>query len=118
MKTLGKPLLARVAATLALVTCALAAPTAHAFQADGTIIICSIEPLTGIGTAFGAPNYNGKMIAIEEVNNAGGVEIDGKKVKIRLISDDDQAKPDQGVALFRKCAESDKALVISGTCRT
>ena len=115
MNTLGKPLLARVAATLALVTCALAAPTAHAFQADGTIIICSIEPLTGIGTAFGAPNYNGKMIAIEEVNNAGGVEIDGKKVKIKLISDDDQAKPDQGVALFRKCAESDKALVISGT---
>ncbi len=107
--------LAKVTAPLALAICAMTATSANAFQADGTLIICSIEPLTGIGTAFGAPNYNGKMIAIEEINNAGGIEIDGRKVKIKLISEDDQAKPDQGVALFRKCAESDKALVISGT---
>ena len=109
-------ILARLAAPLALAACTLAAPlAAHAFQADGTIIICSIEPLTGIGTAFGAPNYQGKLIAIDEINAAGGIDIGGKKVKIKLISEDDQAKPDQGVALFRKCAESERALVISGT---
>lgn len=115
MNTKVTTLLAKVTAPLAVAICAMTATSANAFQTDGTLIICSIEPLTGIGTAFGAPNYNGKMIAIEEINNAGGIEIDGKKVKIKLISEDDQAKPDQGVALFRKCAESDKALVISGT---
>ena len=74
--------LAKVTAPLALAICAMTATSANAFQADGTLIICSIEPLTGIGTAFGAPNYNGKIIAIEESNNAGGIEIDGKKVYV------------------------------------
>lgn len=112
--TKGKGIL-RAAAPLALAMGMALAPAAHAFQDDGTLIICSIEPLTGIGTAFGAPNFIGKQIAVEEINAAGGIEIDGKKVKIKLISEDDQAKPDQGVALFRKCAESERALVISGT---
>lgn len=106
----------RALAPLAFAAASLfGAAAAQAFQADGTLTICSIEPLTGIGTAFGAPNFHGKMIAVEEINAAGGIDIGGKKVKINLISYDDQAKPDQGVALFRKCAESDRALVISGT---
>lgn len=107
--------LASAFAPLALAIWGLATPAAHAFQDDNTLVICSIEPLTGIGTVFGAPNFQGKMIAAEEINAAGGIDIGGKKVKIKVISEDDQAKPDQGVALFRKCAESDKALVISGT---
>ena len=37
---------------------------ARAFQDDGTIILCSIEPLSGIGTSFGQPNYLGKVIAV------------------------------------------------------
>ena len=88
---------------------------ARAFQDEGTIILCSIEPLSGIGTSFGQPNYLGKLIAVDEINAEGGIDIGGKKMKIKLISEDDQAKPDQGVPLFRKCAESEKALVITGT---
>lgn len=101
--------------TLAIFLIAGNATVAHAFQDEGTINICSIEPLTGIGTSYGQPNYIGKVIAVEEINAEGGIEIDGKKMKIKLISEDDQAKPEQGVPLFRKCAESDKALVITGT---
>ena len=88
---------------------------ARAFQDEGTIILCSIEPLSGIGTSFGQLNYLGKLIAVDEINAEGGIDIGGKKMKIKLISEDDQAKPDQGVPLFRKCAESEKALVITGT---
>lgn len=90
-------------------------PGALAFQDDGTVLICSIEPLTGVGTALGAPNYYGKQIAVDEINAAGGITVDGKKVQLRLISEDDQTKPEQGVPLFRKCAESDRALVITGS---
>lgn len=86
-----------------------------AFQADGTITICSIEPLTGVGTALGAPNYIGKKIAVDEINASGGITVQGKKVKIVLVSEDDNTKPEQGVPLFRKCAESAKALVITGS---
>ncbi|MBB4261354.1 ABC transporter substrate-binding protein [Bradyrhizobium sp. CIR3A] len=89
--------------------------SASAFQDDGTIVICSIEPLSGVGTALGAPNYYGKQIAVDEINAAGGIEVGGKKIKFKLISEDDQTKPEQGVPLFRKCAESDRALVITGS---
>ena len=99
---------------VAAVAATLCAP-ASAFQDDGTIILCSIEPLSGVGTALGAPNYIGKKIAVDEINRAGGIEIDGKKVKLVLVSEDDQTKPEQGVPLFRKCADSDKALVITGS---
>jgi ABC-type branched-subunit amino acid transport system substrate-binding protein len=104
-----------LACTLVGTLVAATTPVAHAFQSEGMIIICSIEPLSGVGTALGAPNYIGKQIAIDEINELGGVEIDGKKVKLRLISEDDQTKPEQGVPLFRKCAESDSALVRTGS---
>lgn len=101
---------ALVAASIAL----LCSP-AVAFQDDGTILIGSIEPLSGVGTSLGAPNAIGKQIAVDEINSTGGILVDGKRVKIKLISEDDQTKPEQGVPLFRKLAESDKALVITGS---
>ena len=64
---------------------------------------------------YGQPNIVGKFIAVEEINAAGGIMIDGKKVKIDLISEDDQAKPDQGVTIFRKLEGKDQALAITGT---
>ena len=50
-----------LAAALAVAIVAGASTEAHAFQDEGTIILCSIEPLSGIGTSFGAPNYIGKL---------------------------------------------------------
>lgn len=98
-----------------LAAAATISTSAMAFQEDGTITICSIEPLTGVGTALGAPNYIGKKIAVDEINAGGGLTIAGKKVKLVLVSEDDQTKPEQGVPLFRKCADSAKALVITGS---
>ena len=75
---------------------AMAALPAGAFQDEGTVRIGSTEPLTGPGAVYGQPNIVGKFIAVDEINAAGGIMIDGKQVKIDLISEDDQAKPDQG----------------------
>lgn len=84
-------------------------------QYDGDIVIGSVEPLTGIGASLGAPNVYGKLIAIDEINAKGGIVVGGKHYRIKLISEDDQTSPDQGVPLFRKLAEKDKCLVITGT---
>lgn len=108
MKNLGKLWITAGALSL------LSAP-ALAFQDEGTVRLGSTEPLTGGGAVYGQPSYIGKLIAIDEINAAGGIEIDGKKVKIQLISEDDQAKPDQGVAIFRKLEGKDKVLMITGT---
>ena len=102
---------------LSIGTAALAmiAAPAMAFQGEGTVRIGSTEPLTGGGAVYGQPSYIGKLIAVDEINATGGIMIDGKKVKIQLISEDDQAKPDQGVAIFRKLEGKDKVLMITGT---
>ena len=94
---------------------AFVAVPALAFQDEGTVRIGSTEPLTGPGAVYGQPTIIGKMIAIEEINAAGGITIDGKQVKIDLMSEDDQAKPDQGVSIFRKLEGSDQVLAITGT---
>ena len=75
---------------------AMAALPAGAFQDEGTVRIGSTEPLTGPGAVYGQPNIVGKFIAVDEINAAGGIMIDGKQVKIDLISEDDQAKPRPG----------------------
>ena len=100
---------------LATGVAAAAIVPASAFQSEDTVRIGSTEPLTGPGAVYGQPTIIGKQIAIQEINAAGGIEIDGKKVKIDLVSEDDQAKPDQGVTIFRKLAGSDDVLVITGT---
>ncbi|MCK0103247.1 ABC transporter substrate-binding protein [Pseudohalocynthiibacter sp. F2068] len=94
---------------------ALSATYAAAFQNEVTVRIGSTEPLTGVAAVLGQPNYIGKLIAVDEINAAGGIMIDGERVMIELISEDDQAKPDQGIAIFRKLEGSDRVLAISGT---
>lgn len=103
------------ALTLATGMMAMAAIPASAFQDEGTVRLGSTEPLTGVGAVYGQPTIIGKQIAIREINAAGGIMIDGKKVKLDLISEDDQARPDQGVSIFRKLEGSDKVLAITGT---
>lgn len=112
---IGRLFVGRGGAVLVAACMTLLSPPVNAFQQDGTLLIGSVEPLTGVGTALGAPNVIGKQIAVDEVNAMGGLLIDGKRVKIKLISEDDQTKPDQGVPLFRKLAESDNVLVITGS---
>lgn len=102
-----------LAAAIGFAACA--AVPALAFQDEGTVKIGSTEPLTGPGAVYGQPTIIGKMIAVEEINNAGGIMIDGKKVKLELVSEDDQARPDQGVTIFRKFESTDKVLAITGT---
>ena len=56
-----------------------------AFQDDGTIRIGMLESLTGGAAPYGVPGARGTLLAIEEANAAGGIEIDGKKVEIEVV---------------------------------
>ena len=58
-------------------------------------------------------------MAIEEINNAGGVMVDGKKVKLAPVPDmkghDPANDPAQAIALVRRMASDDGVLMIKGT---
>lgn len=68
------------------------------------ICIGSVAPLTGPQAHLGKDSDNGARLAVDELN-AKGVTIGGKKMKIELISEDDQADPKTGTIVAQKLVD-------------
>jgi branched-chain amino acid transport system substrate-binding protein len=75
-----------------------------------------MAPLTGPWSFIGAHLEKGAMLAVEEINNKGGVYVAqyGKKIPLKLISADDKASIDEGTAVIKRLIFSDKVDVIIG----
>lgn len=74
------------------------------------ILIGEYESLTGSEATFGQSSHNGLVLAVEEVNNTGGLL--GKKVK--LITEDNQGKPSETQTVVQKLINRDKVVAIIG----
>jgi branched-chain amino acid transport system substrate-binding protein len=68
------------------------------------------EALTGPVAKYGVPIKNGFVLAAEEINAAGGI----KGNKITLIIEDEQAKKEEAINVFKKLIFQDKVLAIFG----
>jgi branched-chain amino acid transport system substrate-binding protein len=66
--------------------------------------------LTGQTSSFGQSTKNGIELAVEEINNAGGVG--GKK--IQLVIEDDQGRPEQAKTVVQKLISQDKVQAVLG----
>ena len=76
--------------------------TAHAAEIKFGVA----EALTGPVAKYGVPIKNGFVLAAEEINAAGG--INGNK--INLIVEDEQAKKEEAINVFKKFIFQDKVL--------
>ena len=76
---------------------ALAAPPARA-AGPAPITLGAILPLTGPGAVIGTEQMKGIQFAVKQQNAKGGVA--GHQIKV--VFEDDQAKPDQAVLEFNK----------------
>ena len=79
-------------------------------QESTEIVIGEFGSLTGTTATFGISTRNGIDLAIEEVNNAGGVL--GKKV--RVIVEDDQGKPEEAQTVVTKLVNKDRVVAVLG----
>jgi branched-chain amino acid transport system substrate-binding protein len=79
-------------------------------SAEDTIKIGEVGAMTGPTATFGISTHNGIMLAIEEINAAGGVK--GKKLEV--ISLDDQGKPEEAAMVTTKLITQDKVVAILG----
>ena len=68
------------------------APAAAAPAEETTVLIGSVAPLTGPIAHLGKDNESGARLAVDEIK-AEGLTIGGKKVRLELVSEDDQADP-------------------------
>ncbi len=73
--------------------------------------IGSASPLTGPQAHIGNDIRNGVQLAIEDAN-AAGVEIGGRKVKLELVAEDDEANPTKATTVAQKLVDSKVVAVV------
>jgi branched-chain amino acid transport system substrate-binding protein len=70
-----------------------------------------VGPLTGAIAHLGKDNENGARLAVEEIN-AAGLTVNGKAVKLELITEDDASDPKTGTAVAQKLVDAKVAAII------
>ncbi|MBA3387310.1 MAG: ABC transporter substrate-binding protein [Chthoniobacterales bacterium] len=97
-------------ARLALLTLPLVLAAAVPLPAQ-EIVVGQYASLTGSEATFGINSSNGVALALDEINNGGGV-LGGRKIKI--ITEDDQSKAGQPSSAVKKLISSDKVIAVVG----
>jgi branched-chain amino acid transport system substrate-binding protein len=78
------------------------------------ISIGAVVPLTGRYAAGGAQIKNGYELAIEAINKAGGVEVQGKKIPLELTILDDESDPTKTVQRLETLNSNNQVLTYLG----
>jgi branched-chain amino acid transport system substrate-binding protein len=95
----------------AAIACERRPGTSGSATSTGDILVGMYGSLTGDGASFGQSSVEGAQLAVEELNNAGGL-LGGRK--IRLLVEDDQSKPDEASNAVTKLITQDKVVAVLG----
>jgi branched-chain amino acid transport system substrate-binding protein len=99
--------------TLATCVALLASPCS--FAADEVVVGASI-PLSGPLAGFGMYQKWGYETAVNDLNKAGGITVDGKKVPVRLVIRDDKTDPNVTASNTESLISRDKSVALLGSC--
>ncbi len=77
---------------------------------NAEILVGEYGSLTGTTATFGRATHDGIMLAVEEINAAGGV----KGRKIRVITEDDQSRPEEAATVVAKLINQDRVVALLG----
>jgi branched-chain amino acid transport system substrate-binding protein len=91
--------------------CAASLAFAGGAKDSDTITIGAIFPLSGGVAYYGSESRDGIVLAVEEINAAGGLL--GKK--INLVSEDDEGNAEKTVNAFTKLTTRDKITIMLGS---
>jgi len=79
-----------------------------------TIKVGGIGELTGDIPAVGASFKNAAEMAVKKINDAGGLEVGGKKYQIELFIEDNAGKADQSASAAQKLITQQNVVAIIG----
>ncbi len=79
-----------------------------------TIKLGMVNSLTGPHASFDLPASEGVLMAVDEINKRGGVNVKGKKYTITVESEDAQSKPEFAVGGAQRLLRDDDVKVIFG----
>ena len=95
------------AIALAAATIAVGASPADAKVEGETIVLGAAISLTGKYSTDGVHAQNGYEIAIDKINEMGGVTVDGKSYQLEVIYYDDESTPARGAQLAERLIQQD-----------
>lgn len=81
-------------------------------QSGNVISIGFTGPLSGGAAAYGADTQRGVAWAIDEINAAGGVTVNGKKSTFKLVALDDQYRPNEAATNAKRLVQESSAPVV------
>jgi branched-chain amino acid transport system substrate-binding protein len=84
-----------------------AAPPVSAKVEGDTIILGSAISLTGKYSTNGIHAQNGYDLAVEKINEMGGVKVGGKAYKLKVVYYDDESTPARGAQLAERLIKQD-----------
>ena len=88
-----------------IISFAIAMAFASTASAQDVVKLGHVAPISGASAHLGKDNENGAKLAVEELN-AKGFMVNGKKVKLELVLEDDGADPKQGTAVAQKLVDA------------
>ena len=100
-----------VAAAMLAAACERKSDAGAAGSGTGDILVGEYGSLTGDGASFGQSSKEGIQLAVDELNNAGGL-LGGRK--IRVLVEDDQSKPEEASNAATKLITQDKVVALLG----
>lgn len=106
------PRLAKIIAALALALGFSSGIASTSAFAKDQIVLCTVDDLSGDFSIMSTPKTYGYQLAVKEINDAGGIQVDGKKELIKLITYDGQSDVKRYQELAQRCIFDDKADVV------
>jgi branched-chain amino acid transport system substrate-binding protein len=76
------------------------------------IVLCTIDDTSGPFATMSTPKTWGYQLAVEEINAAGGIEVDGKMKMIKHVEYDGQSDVGRYSQLTQQCIFEDEADVV------
>ncbi|MBR1217811.1 amino acid ABC transporter substrate-binding protein [Bradyrhizobium sp. U87765 SZCCT0131] len=89
---------------------------AHPAAAADDIVIGASLPLSGPLAGFGSFQQWGYKRAVDEVNKAGGITIDGARRPVRLVIRDDKTDPNATAANTETLISRERVVAMLGSC--
>ncbi len=85
-----------------------------AAQAQDTLTLGALVTLSGAGAAWGQGMKNAAEIAADQVNQAGGLDVGGRKYQVKVVAYDDKYQANEAVTVANRLVFEDKVKYIIG----
>ncbi|MDA5386759.1 ABC transporter substrate-binding protein [Loigolactobacillus backii] len=101
-----------------LAGCGNASSSNKGNEAGKTIKIGVNMELSGSAAAYGNAQKQGIQLAVDQINQKGGIKVDGKKKKVQLVVRDNKTNSSEATSVAAKLVNNDKVVAVVGPATT